>query len=581
MDAFNGTDPTRRLALDLYPVLHIDPTNGQVFMAGPSPQSWFFEIKGTNGVDIKNEQGIVGRWTNANTSRSTGLCEHAPSVMYASGKILFVGGGLIDGGPLPETHFIDLNKKPVAWEPYTKTSDLNTARKQFNGTVLPDGTILVTGGHNGVGFNIFRQPVLTAELMDPSVEPASRKWIKMAAEDKSRCYHGIALLLPDGRVLSAGSGEASDIPVDECHKEGQLFEPPYLHKGPQPTIVSGPDVLNYNTTGDKTFSVTVGTNDLIEKISLVRLGSVTHCRNMNQKLVFLDLVGKQQGSKVTFKAPANPKIAPPGHYMLFVLAKAKSPFTGSIPSVGRIINIPPLVPASAGVEKPKSSARVAHLMATEPLQHSFIEQNDTIITGQIQPSIAEHNERVIAEQNRPPVAVGLTPICPYGLGPCWAGAHNGLQAITDVEVVRPVPAHADCLAFVYLKDDDTIPDIDKWRTEFEGVVNKGYHLRGIELTLTGVVTEDEGRLELADTSNRPAVSLAPFQASSQLKWDMKAKAAQPITDVEAGAYERLVAKMVGHPAGQTVQVTGTLLKHGADKYSLDVRDFEMPAKVAS
>ena len=28
-------------ALDLYPRLHIDPTNGDIFMAGPSPDSWF------------------------------------------------------------------------------------------------------------------------------------------------------------------------------------------------------------------------------------------------------------------------------------------------------------------------------------------------------------------------------------------------------------------------------------------------------------------------------------------------------------------------------------------------------------
>ncbi|KAF7513644.1 hypothetical protein GJ744_007695 [Endocarpon pusillum] len=571
IDSINPKDPARSVALDLYPALHIDPTNGQVFMAGPSPQSWFLEIKDAKGVDIKNDQGVVGRWTNANTQRSAGFCDYGPSVMYASGKIMYIGGGTFDGGPNPKTEFVDLTKKPVQWE--TQTVDLKTGRKQFNATVLPDGTVLVTGGHKGVGFNILTEAVHKAELMDPSVEPSSRQWTEMAAEDKSRCYHGTALLLPDGRVLSAGSGEAGGIPVNECHKEGQLFEPPYLHKGPRPTIVSCPEVIEYN----KDFTVTVGTNDLIEKISLVRLGSVTHCRNMNQQLMFLDRVGKQEDWKVTIKAPANPNIAPPGHYMLFVLIKAKSPFVGNIPSVSRIVRIPPL-PISEPVDKVTPSARVAHLLATEPTQHSFVEQNGTVVTGQIQPSIAEHNERVIAEQDRPHVAVGLTPVCPYGLGPCWGAAHDGLQAITDIDVVRPVPAHADCLAFVYLKED-IVPDIDTWRTEFESVANKGYYIRGIEMTLAGVVTKeksgDDEQLTLASTSTRPDVSLAPFQASSQLKWDMKTKAPQPITEVEVGAYKGLVAKLADHPAGLTVQVTGTLHRHSADKYSLDVRDFEV------
>ena len=316
-DAFETTQ--RKLMLDLYPRLHIDPTNGQVFMVGPKPDSWFLELKEANGTEIKSSSGVVGRWIDAGTKRTAGARDYAPSVMYDSGKIMHIGGGADRITASNVTEFIDLNKT-AKWD--SETAKLKTARKQFNATVLPDGTVLVNGGTSGPGFNDLvadkdgkNGPVKTTELMNPSVEP--RQWIEMAKESMSRCYHSIALLLRDGRVLSAGGGEAGGIPAKECHTEGQLFELPYLCKGPRPTILSAPSVIEYG----KEFSVTVGTNDLIGKISLVRLGSVTHCCNMNQSLVFLDGL-RQDGPKLTIQAPSNPNVAPPGHYMLFVLNSA-------------------------------------------------------------------------------------------------------------------------------------------------------------------------------------------------------------------------------------------------------------------
>jgi galactose oxidase len=73
--------------------------------------------------------------------------------------------------------------------------------------VLPDGTVLVTGGTRGAGFNNLNpgMPVHQAELWNP----ATKTWTLMAEESVDRCYHSIALLLPDGRVLSAGGGEYS------------------------------------------------------------------------------------------------------------------------------------------------------------------------------------------------------------------------------------------------------------------------------------------------------------------------------------------------------------------------------------
>ena len=310
-----------------------------------------------------------------------------------------------------------------------------------------------------------------------------------------------------------------------------------------------PSEINY----DQKFEVVVGANDLIEEISLVRLGSVTHCRNMNQSFMYLAKI-KQDGSKVTVQAPANANLAPPGHYMLFVLNKDR------VPSIGPIIRIPP---APAKAPAPASTA-------------GFAQQ--TSVAKQIQPTLLEHSERIHEEQARPPIVVGVTPVCPYGLGPCWGGAYNALQQMTDIDVVRPVPHHGDSVAYVYLQQD-TLPDIDVWRSEFESVANKAYDMRGIEMTLSGVVTKKQAgadeQLTLAGTSTRQALTLDPFQASSQIKWDMTAKAPAPISDAEAGAYAQLSAALTDQPAGVTVQVVGTLQKSSDNKFSLDVRDFEI------
>ena len=539
--------------LPAYPRLHLDPNGRRIFMAGPLEDSWFLELKDDKGNDNvtqvkvdKKTHLVPGKWTPAGIKRKAGPRDYAPSVMYDSGKILYIGGGNGDGGPTTQAEYIDLNAKPLEW----KITNMKNQRRQFNATVLPDGTVLVTGGTKAAGFNNFwdGNPVHEAELWNP----VNDTWTTMALENSDRCYHSVALLLPDGRVLSAGGGEynEADLPNPQRNlTDGQLFEPPYLFKGPRPTIKSAPKEINYG----KTFPVTVGTSDSIKRVSLVRLGSVTHCRNMSQSLMFLEPFTPASPTMMV-PAPADENRAPPGHYMLFVLNKE------DVPSEARIVRVAP-APA-------KTSMRVADIA-----QH-------TAVAKQVQPTLLEHNERIITEQARPPVVVGLTPVCPYGLGGCWSVAHDALQRLSDIEVVRPVPDQADSVAFVYLQQD-ILPDVDVWRGEFEKATNKGYDMRGIEMTVSGVGTKKQSganeQLTLAGTSTRPQLMLAPFQATSQLKLDMTAQAPRPIIDAEAGAYKRLSATLADHPTGVTVQVTGTLQKQGANEFSLDIRDFEVIA----
>jgi hypothetical protein len=140
----------------------------------------------------------------------------------------------------------------------------------------------------------------------------------------TRVYHGTTLLLPDGRLLHAGSGDGANLPRE---LSAELFTPPYLLRGPRPAITSAPATLAYGASAE------IGTPDAgtITGVSLVRLPSVTHAFDQNQRFVPLAFTRTAGGLRVS--APASGAIAPPGHYMLFLVDG------DGIPSVASIIRV--------------------------------------------------------------------------------------------------------------------------------------------------------------------------------------------------------------------------------------------------
>ncbi|HEU4473243.1 MAG TPA: galactose oxidase early set domain-containing protein, partial [Gemmatimonadales bacterium] len=61
---------------------------------------------------------------------------------------------------------------------------------------------------------------------------------------------------------------------------------------------------------------------------LIRLGSVTHAFDANTMALSLDFTAGDGSLSVT--APPNANVAPPGHYLLFVLNRNGVPSTGAI-----------------------------------------------------------------------------------------------------------------------------------------------------------------------------------------------------------------------------------------------------------
>jgi hypothetical protein len=247
--------------------------------------------------------------------------------------------GFAPGGALA-TEFTPLN--PVPRAPIAPST---VGRWFAHFTMLPDGNVLLAGG--GTSDDVLAiggaQFLLNAELFDPrgTTNGLRGRWSMLGFQSIPRAYHSTALLLPDATVLSMGhvpiavgiynqvGPAAAELGVVE--KRFEVFRPPYLFRGPRPTITNAPGRASYG----QTFTVRTADARAIQSVVLVRPGSATHATDFDQRVVELQ-VTQRTSHAVTVVAPPNSSVAPAGTYMLFV---NKGTINGPIPSVAKFIDI--------------------------------------------------------------------------------------------------------------------------------------------------------------------------------------------------------------------------------------------------
>ncbi len=319
------------LEIPYYPRNFVAP-NGRIFYAGERVRSRWFDVDGS-GVN-----GGRGSWTDGPVHVWPNNRDYGTSVMYEPGKILYAGGGGHTGWPTPDqksaqptatAEIIDLNQASPAWR---NTEPMSVARRHLNSTILPDGQVLVTGGTRGAGFVNIDEGLATREA--EVWNPATGEWTTLARNSRMRIYHSVSLLLPDGTVLHGASGDAMAVqpgggivPVPN-ERNHEIFSPPYLFKGARPSITSvTPTTVSYG----QVFSVATPNVGQITDVRWIRLGSVTHAFDMGQRANTLSFAPTETGVEVT--APANANLAPPGHYLLFILNR------NGVPSQGQVVRI--------------------------------------------------------------------------------------------------------------------------------------------------------------------------------------------------------------------------------------------------
>jgi galactose oxidase len=288
------------LSVPTYPRMFLAP-NGKTVMAGPDVKTRYLNTSGT------------GSWTTIAYTNRTTTRDYGTVVMYRPGKIVTIGG---DDPPSATAEIIDLNSSTPAWRYFGK---MRQPRRQHNATLLPDGKVLVTGGSSGTDFDNSGAPVYAAEMWDPNATDQTLAFKLMASNTVYRGYHSITLLLPDGRVLSAGGKVGGK-------NTAEIFSPPYLFKGTRPTITSAPATVKYG----QIFSVQTPNATSITKVSLMGLATVTHGMDAGQS--FRNLTFSKTTGVLTVSAPATSTMSPPGYYMLFILANG-------VPSVAKVIQL--------------------------------------------------------------------------------------------------------------------------------------------------------------------------------------------------------------------------------------------------
>ncbi|MDF0676493.1 MAG: DUF1929 domain-containing protein [Nitrospira sp.] len=244
-------------------------------------------------------------------------------------KVLIMGGGPVGKPDKTDAtgmvSIVDL-KKPHP--DYVAAEPMLLPRLHLNAVILPDRTVFVTGG------SLKQEDKPLARLQAESYDPATGQWQLMATATIPRLYHSTALLLPDGRVVTAGGNPEGghsvtwEPPDPEEEMRLEVFSPPYLFKGPRPTIGTVVTEWNYG----QQVSVPTPQAVQIRWAHLVKCGVTTHSFNCEQRLVDLPIAARTSTS-LRVAVPGNRNLAPPGWYMLFIVD------TDGVPSVATWVHL--------------------------------------------------------------------------------------------------------------------------------------------------------------------------------------------------------------------------------------------------
>jgi hypothetical protein len=324
----------------LYPHTFWMPS-GKLMLAGPDPNdSWYLKGPDPNREDDLPDPDVDLRFqseeiSDQNRQRLFGTAVLLPPALGSVSSKVMQLGGWSDSAPVADkntasTETIDEKDIGSGWQMDPDSKSMNVPRSHANTVLLPDGSMVEVGGGHGKDQNDAdgNQEQWEADPSDKAVElwnPTSGKWTIGAAQQEYRTYHSTALLLPDGRVISAGDDYNGGYDRDTA----EIYEPPYLFKGPRPVISGAPELASLGST------VHVATPDpsRVAHAALIAPGATTHANDMNQR--YLPVETTQGNGEVSFTVPDDKNVALPGWYMLFLVSPQ------GVPSVASWIRIGP------------------------------------------------------------------------------------------------------------------------------------------------------------------------------------------------------------------------------------------------
>ena len=232
-------------------------------------------------------------------------------------RVMLLGGGGVGESPesTARTDIVDL-RKPDPF--FTPGADLAEPTRYVNVVILPDDTVLATGGSRD-----YRGKGVSDHLIAQIYNPTDNSFRVAASPRVGRNYHSEALLLPDGRVVTLGSdplyADAANSTPGTFEQRIEIYSPPYLYRDSRPVLTDGPGVLEQGGTAE----FRTPDPDSLATARLIRPSAVTHATDVEQRSVALALT--RRDGAVLLTVPAETGLVPSGWYMLFVTDRLGTP----------------------------------------------------------------------------------------------------------------------------------------------------------------------------------------------------------------------------------------------------------------
>lgn len=258
---------------------------------------------------------------------------------YEPGKVLKFGGNsrdlaVEDPYSIQTSILMDITALPNGGKiQVTNLKNMTYPRTFSNSVILPGGKILIIGGQTQAKSFTDSYSVLIPELYNP----ITNTFKTLAPLQIPRNYHSIALLLPSGKVMSAGGNLCFVDSCDTVHYDGQVYTPDYLQNG---LASLRPVITNIDNNGKAyklTDNIKVTTTSCGNKCTyeLIRVSSTTHTVNNDQLRVPLVITNiNKNTASVNIKNTQYPFIIS-GYYMLFAINSAGTPSIAKIIQVTR------------------------------------------------------------------------------------------------------------------------------------------------------------------------------------------------------------------------------------------------------
>lgn len=325
---------------NLYPYVHLLP-DGNLFVFANN-KAILYDY--TKNIVVKYYPVLEGGPRNYPSAGSSVML--ALTGDYSSATVVICGGAKygaylsrgIDAPANGSCGRIQATSPDPVWE----MEDMPFARIMGDMVILPTGDVMIINGAQAgtQGFEMASNPCLYPVLYRPA-EPIGLRFMTLSPSNVPRMYHSTANLLPDGRILVAGSNPHYFYNFKRAFPTElriEAFSPEYLSADKsniRPVLVDLPEKVGYGQVFQAVMTVELAVVGVVE-VNFASAPFATHSFSQGQRLVKLAVTtplpvgGRSYTIQCT--SPPDTKVAPPGYYMVFAVNLG-------VPSIARWVQL--------------------------------------------------------------------------------------------------------------------------------------------------------------------------------------------------------------------------------------------------